>query len=82
MTLIIKRIANSSLQFSLQKWQLSLFVLYRWFKSVTICQFSFVSSFAETKTSANKRKPVYLAVRAEFPFFLCKPSLQKTQLNK
>ncbi len=47
MTLIIKHITNSSLQFSLLKWQLRFLALQGSFIYLTKSLFSLASSFAE-----------------------------------
>jgi hypothetical protein len=60
MTLIIKYITNSSLQFSLQKWQLRFLASQGSFIDLTKSLFSFASSFAEIQTF---QKPVNAVIQ-------------------
>jgi hypothetical protein len=70
MTLIIKYITNSSLQFSLQKWQLRFLASQGSFIDLTKSLFSFASSFAETTTYQKTANLVFQYFKHTFrPFW-------------
>ncbi len=74
MTLIIKHITNSSLQFSLLKWQLRFLALQGSFIYLTKSLFSLASSFAETTTYQKPANVGYQSFSYTFqPFSFANP---------
>jgi len=84
MNLIIKHITNSSLQFSLQKWQISFLWSFRRFKTVMICRLPLAKPFAEIATYKKHTNAVFQYFNHTFrPFSFANPFAEnQTLANK